>query len=333
MLRTLPALAAAALLTTGCGYVGEPLPPLANIPARVKDLAAVQRGSRIMVQFTIPIQTTEAMPIKNPVKLDLRIGTGIEPFRAGDWAAHARQVAPLPETAAGAGLAHYAIPAAEWTGKETILAVRVIGANGKEAGWSSFVILPVVPPPDQPIDVTPTATADGVRLTWRARGGNYRIFRKAQGEDFTPVATVQQPQWTDANADFGKPYTYQVQTVVKLGNNKEAESDLSAEAFITPVDQFPPAPPSGLRPSAAVNSIELAWDRNNESDLAGYRIYRTTVTALAAAPLEKLADIGQIPSYSDRNVEHGKTYRYALSAIDRAGNESPKTPPVELLLP
>jgi hypothetical protein len=330
MPRTLPALAAAALLTTGCGYVGEPLPPLANVPARVEDLAAVQRGSRIMVQFTIPLQTTEGTPIKNPVKLDLRIGTAGEPFQAGDWAAHARQVAPLPETAA---LAHYAIPAAEWIGKETILAVRVIGANGKDVGWSSFVILPVVPPPDQPAAVTPTVTADGVRLTWRARGENFQVFRKAQGEDFTPVATVQQPQWTDANAEFGKQYTYQVQTIVKLGNNKQAESDLSAEVSKTPEDTYPPAAPSGLRPSAAVNSIELAWDRNNESDLAGYRIYRTTVTAAAAAPLEKLADLGQIPSYSDRNVEHGKTYRYALSAIDRAGNESPKTPPVDVLLP
>jgi hypothetical protein len=333
MPRTLPALAAAALLTTGCGYVGEPLPPLANVPARVKDLAAVQRGSRIMAQFTIPIQTTEGTPIKNPVTLDLRIGTAGQPFNADDWAAHARQVTPLPETASGAGLAHYAIPAAEWTGKETILAVRVIGANRKEAGWSSFVILPVVPPPDQPADVTSTATADGVRLTWRARGENFQIFRKAPGENFTPVATVQQPQWTDANAEFGKQYTYQVQTLVKVSDNRQAESDLSAEVSQTPVDTFPPAVPSGLHPSAAVNSIELTWDRNHESDLAGYRIYRTTVIAPAAAPLEKLADIGQIPSYSDRNVEHGKTYRYALSAIDRAGNESPRTPPVDVLLP
>jgi len=335
MPRTLPALAAAALLTSGCGYVGEPLPPLANVPARVKDLAAVERGSRIMVQFTIPLQTTEGTLIKDPVKLDLRIGAAGQPFHADEWAAHARQVTPLPETASGTGLAHYAIPAAEFAGKEAILAVRVVGSNGKEAGWSSFVILPVVPPPDQPIDVTPTATADGVRLTWRARGGSFQVFRKAQGENFTPVATVQQPQWTDANAEFGKPYSYQVQTIVKLADNRQAESDLSAEVAITPVDKFPPAAPSGLHPSAAVNSIELAWDRNNEPDLAGYRVYRAILApgAVTAAPLEKLADIGPIPSYSDRGVEHGKTYRYALTAIDRAGNESSQTPPVEVVLP
>ena len=287
------------------------------------------------MQFTIPLRTTESTPIKEPVTLDLRIGPGGEPFHADQWAAHARKAAPLPQTNPGDGLAHYAISAAEWAGKDTIVAVRVIGANGKDAGWSSFVVVPVVPPPDQPADVTVTASAEGVRLTWKARGGNFQILRKAQGENFTPVATVQQPQWIDANAESGKQYTYQVLTIVKLGNNKEAESDLSDEASITPVDTFPPATPSGLRPSPAVTSIELAWDRNNEPDLAGYRIYRAVLTAggANAATLEKLIDIGQIPSYSDHNVEHGKTYRYALSAIDRAGNESPKTLPVEVVFP
>src|ERR1700674_765502 len=84
--------AASALFTTGCGYIGEPLPPLANVPAKVTDLWAVQRGSRIIVQFTIPDLTTEGRTIKDPVKLDLRIGTGVEPFDAGTWAAQAKSI-------------------------------------------------------------------------------------------------------------------------------------------------------------------------------------------------------------------------------------------------
>ena len=316
----------AALLATGCGYIGEPLPPLANVPARVNDLAAVQRGSRIFVQFTIPSRTTEGMIAKDPVKLDLRIGTAGAPFNADQWAAHARRV---PETTRETGMAHYTIPAAEFANQEAVLAVRAIGANGKDAGWSSFLVLPVVPPPEQPAAVTATATADGVRLTWRARGENFKVFRKAPAEGFALVATVQQTQWTDPSAEFGRQYTYQVQSIVKLGQNREAESELSAEASITPVDTFPPAAPSGLRLSPAPNSIELAWDRNREADLAGYRIYRAT----AGGPLEKLTDTSQIPSYSDRNVEHGKQYRYAIAALDNAANESAKTPPVEVLFP
>jgi hypothetical protein len=346
--------AAAALFTAGCGYIGEPLPPLANVPARVTDLAAVQRGSHLIVQFTIPDLTTEAKAIKDPVKLDLRIGTAGAPFDADKWAAQAKSI---PQGTAKTGLAHYEIPAAEWTNQEAILAVRAIGANGKEAGWSSFLVLPVVPPPERPAGVNATATAEGVHLTWRASGATFRVFRKTIGE-FALVATVQQPQWTDTATEAGTPYIYVVQTIVpfgnepvknpagntpagnnpvdktgnaidKPGNNKEAQSDLSEEFPITPVDTFAPAVPSGLSPSAATNSIELVWERNTETDLAGYRIYR----AVAGGAFEKLADVSQIPSYSDRNVEHGKTYRYAVSALDHAGNESARTPAAEVMVP
>jgi len=324
MSRVLVALAVA-LVTTGCGYVGEPMPPLANVPAKVTDLAVVQRGSRIMVQFTIPSVTTEGMDIKDPVKLDLRIGAAGEPFDAVAWTAHAKVI---PDAPVKTGQARYEIPAAEWIGKEAIVAVRVIGARGKEAGWSSFVILPVVAAPETPAAVTATATAEGVRLAWRASGASFRVFRRTT-TGFVPAGTVQQPQWTDTTTEFGKAYTYVVQTIGALGNNKEVESELSAEVTITPVDTFPPAAPSGLAPSAAANTIELAWERNTESDLAGYRIYR----ALDGGALEKLADVNQVPSYSDRKVEHGKTYRYAITAVDQAGNESARTAPAEVRLP
>ena len=48
-----------ALLVTGCGYVGDPLPPALNIPVPVADLNAVQRGDQIIIQFTVPQMTTE----------------------------------------------------------------------------------------------------------------------------------------------------------------------------------------------------------------------------------------------------------------------------------
>jgi fibronectin type 3 domain-containing protein len=32
-----------------------------------------------------------------------------------------------------------------------------------------------------------------------------------------------------------------------------------------------------------------------------------------------------LPTYSDRNVQHGKTYRYAVSAVDQKNNESAKS--------
>jgi endoglucanase len=106
---------------------------------------------------------------------------------------------------------------------------------------------------------------------------------------------------------------------VDVADGKFAESDLTAPGDITPVDVFPPAVPTGLRADAAPASIELVWDRNTESDLAGYRIYRSS----GDGPLERLAESNEIPSYSDRAVEHGKTYHYAITSFDRS------TPPNE----
>jgi fibronectin type 3 domain-containing protein len=169
------------------------------------------------------------------------------------------------------------------------------------------------------------ATADGVRLTWRARGDSFRIYRRTGSEGFAPVANVPQPTWTDSGAEFGKHYVYQVQTMVKLPNNTEAESDVSEEAGITPEDRFPPAVPAGLNAATAPNSIELSWEGDTEPDLAGYRVYRST----GAGPFEKIGEPAQMPSYSDRTVEHGKTYRYAVSAFDKTGNESARSGPVE----
>jgi fibronectin type 3 domain-containing protein len=46
-------------------------------------------------------------------------------------------------------------------------------------------------------------------------------------------------------------------------------------------------------------------------------------------PFERLPDTQELPTYSDRKVESGKAYRYAVSAIKRNGFESPMSGPVE----
>jgi hypothetical protein len=326
MRRFLPALAAllATFLLGACGYIGDPLPPLANVPKRVDDLAAIQRGASVIVQFTVPAVTTENHPIPGPVKVDLRAGAA-DQFDENQWAASSRQIPPVTLTD---HTARYEIPATEWTGKEIIFGVRIVAGNGKQSGWSNFVVVPVMLSLAKPTAVTATATAAGVRLTWQAPGAEFRVFRKTDGPAFALAATVQKPEFLDPQAEFGKPVTYTVQTIARH-DAKIAESELSDPVTLTPVDKFPPATPAGLRASTAPNSIELTWDRNSEGDLAAYRIFR----AVANGPFEKLADVSAVPTYSDRTVEPGKTYRYAITAVDRAGNESPRSPALEVVLP
>jgi hypothetical protein len=327
MRRFFPALLAAALWTGGCGHVGDPMAPRANVPGKITDLAAVQRGSLIYAQFSVPPRTTEGIAIATPLTFDLRAGPGVDPFKLEQWVAQTKQFAPF---AVQGGLAVYHIPIDGWAGKEILLSARAIGTNGKDAGWSAFVTVPVVPPPAVPQLAEPEATAQGVRLTWSGPPGDVRIWRQGPDEKaFSRIADVQQPPpWTDTTAEFGKHYTYLVQSIVKLAGGKEAESDQSAEVGLTPIDKFPPAAPTGLHASLAPSSIEITWQQNTESDLAGYRLYR----AVGDGAFERIAEVSQIPSYSDHAVEAGKTYRYAVSAIDQSGNESDRSAPVEVTM-
>jgi hypothetical protein len=314
------------LLLSGCGYIGEPLYPLLNIPSRVTDLAAVQRGAAIVYQFTLPLLTTEGKQARIG-QVEVRIGENAQgTFDTNEWVARSKRIDVafekqkhiLSET-----------PAAPWVGKEVVIAVKVSGPNKRDAGWSNLAIVNVVAPLTAPAAVEATAVAEGVRVSWQGPAGRYRVFRRVEPDQAVSLmTTVEGNQWLDTTTEYGKQYHYIVQAVQKTGSG-EVESEVSQEATKTPVDEFPPAVPRGLNAIAAAENIELVWERDTEPDLAGYRLYR----AVGDGKLEKIADIQDAPSYSDRKLESGKRYRYAVSAVDRSGNESKLSEPVEITAP
>jgi hypothetical protein len=317
-------LIAPALALFGCGYPGEPLPPLLNIPQRVTDLAAVERGSKIIVQFTVPKLTTESVVIKGPLHFDLRAGEpGPAPFDTNVWVASAISVGEVTPVE---GRVRYEVAAMPWIGKEVVFAVKVSGPGGKDAGWSNPVVVSVVPSLNKPDELKAQPVREGVRLTWRGSGPSYRVYRRAQDEkEFSVAATSNKNEWSDVNTEYGKTYRYLVQAVAG-----QAESEPSDEVDITPRDIFPPPIPSGLTAVPTTNSIELAWEPVTDADLAGYRIYRVPASG---GDFERIGETTQAPSFSDRKIEPGKQYRYAVTAFDGNGNESERSQPIEVPAP
>ncbi len=315
------------LLLSGCGYIGEPLPPLLNIPGRGENLAAVQRGSNLIVHFTLPTLTTEGQVLKRGVQTDLRVGPKpAGQFKGYDWAPTAKAI---PGGTSANGIATFEFPATDWIGKEVVVSVRIVGANGRDAGWADPVTLIVVPPPETPHDVTAEAVPQGVHLTWRGAGTAFAILRRGPDEkEYQSLARSDKPEWTDSTAEFGKAYSYIVQSLVKAGE-REAQSELSKEVSIAPVDTFPPAIPAGLTAVPSTTSVELVWERSADASLAGYRVYR----AVGSGAFERISDTQQLPAYSDRKIESGKTYRYTVTAVKKNGLESKPTEPVEVAAP
>jgi hypothetical protein len=196
MLRLRTILVAASLVwLCACGYVGEPLPPTPNIPRQVTDLRVVQRGNKLVVDFTIPPLTTDGLVLQNLGNADLQIGDK-----------------PVPVTVTKTGPVHTETPAKDWIGQEPNVRVRI--GNGRErfSNWSNYVTVAVVEPLERPADVKAEADPKGVRLTWRPErrsGVTWRVTRDKQ--DFTS----DRPEFVDTGAQYGTEYKYQVVAILK----------------------------------------------------------------------------------------------------------------------
>ncbi len=68
-------------------------------------------------------------------------------------------------------------------------------------------------------------------------------------------------------------------------------------------------------------SLLVTWNRNTESDLAGYIVSYGT----RAGTFSNSVDVHNVTSYRISNVQNGVTYYVAVSAYDTSGNVSPRS--------
>jgi hypothetical protein len=313
-----------AVLWSGCGYVGEPLPPLLNIPSAVTDLQARQVGDRIRIEFTIPPLTTEGEVFTGLDRVELRIGpSGEGPFSADAWAAGATV---LEGVQAGNGRVVFDTPAAPWAGREVVVGANLHANNRRMSGWSNLAAVAVIQPLARPSSVAVSAVKEGVSLAWKGSAPGYRVFRQAPGEsEFTRAADVAPAEWTDTATEYGKPYEYQVIAVAKTATG-EAVSDPSSVVRVVPEDRFPPEPPAGLSAVASTSTVELAWEPS--AGATAYTLYRA-----AEGEWERVGSTTGTPAHSDKPPRSGVAYRYAVTASDAAGNESAKSEAVQVTAP
>lgn len=88
-------------------------------------------------------------------------------------------------------------------------------------------------------------------------------------------------------------------------------------------DTTPPAVPNGVTASASGQTqVDLSWENNTESDLAGYNVYRSTTSDFAADASHLVASGVSSGSFSDDGLSCETDYYYMVTAEDDAGNES-----------
>jgi hypothetical protein len=121
--------------------------------------------------------------------------------------------------------------------------------------------------------------------------------------------------FTHEGAAPGKEQCFVVRSVAPVGT-ATIESDPSDPICLTPKDIFPPAAPKSLQAVGSAGVVNLIWDANTESDLAGYLVLRgeapgDTLQPLTPEPIKETR-------YQDRTTRPGVTYVYAVVAVDRA---------------
>ncbi len=155
----------------------------------------------------------------------------------------------------------------------------------------------------------------------------------------TPLVKIGEsdsPNFGDGHVEFGKTYIYSVRSVLDYSGAVIESSD-SNLLTITPRDTFPPAAPTGLigifvpAGNREPAYVDLSWVVSSEPDLAGYRVYRSERAGVLGTSLD--TQLLLTPAFRDMNVVSGRRYLYAVTAVDRSGNESSPSAAIGVSVP
>ena len=361
------ALTALCLLLASCAQVGHPLPPSLELPKPPTDLHASRKGDRVTLSWSEPALTTDRQSVRylGPTLICRSLESEIA--ECGTLAAtlpapsvvpqrpkSSRGKAPKSESQHPTRQAYTdTLPAAlqqQDPAAEVTYAVEVLNRNARSAGLSNRVHVPAIATLPPPGDLSAKLTGDGTALTWTSAANQkpaaspavelrYRIYRRDEssgkdaiaGEVPVPSAEPSPVHFTDTGLEWEKTYLYRVAAVTFL---KRPDSEVQIEGDDTPPvrvvahDVFPPNVPAGLQAAYSGEGqkpfIDLIWAPVTNPDLAGYNVYRAEANGAA---VKVNSDPVKSPAYRDSAVVPGKTYTYAVSAIDVRGNESQRSEP------
>ncbi|HKW32176.1 MAG TPA: hypothetical protein VJN92_04175 [Candidatus Acidoferrum sp.] len=359
------------IFISGCGAPGDPVPPSPPVPVAVSDLAAHQAGDGVELFFSLPPKTVSGEKLTAPPAVEILQGS-LKPNGAPDPKSF-RVVYTIPSAVVtnylAAGYVRFTDPISP---KETkahpgttyAYLIRTRLSKKRASADSNIVTTHLFPVPQSVSSAQLQVTENAVNLNWavptRTSAGDplsgisgYRIYRGAIDPHapaladrdlsavhwISPLALLDSSttnSYSDKKFEFGKTYVYSVRSVISVDGN-EIESDNSEPVTVTPLDTFPPAAPQDLvaavlpAEAPATFAVDLSWSINLETDFAGYRVYRSEQEGARGQLITP--DLLPTPAFRDSSIVLGRHYWYAVTALDRAGNESAASSSVAVDIP
>lgn len=336
-------------LAPTCGKRRPPLPPIERVPQRTEALSGVQRGNQIILIWPAPVRNASEGSVQSIRRVDVyRVAERPNaplPMTEDQFADRATLIGSVPyeEIKKGEATLTY-VDQLDMGGELSRLryAIRYVNSAGQRAAFSNFFLME----PAAKISGPPTVIRTGNEysenantISWEAPKKNvdgstpvnllgYNVYRtNADKLEAEPKPLNRQPitatQYADKTFKFGEKYVYFVRAV-SLGTEAKPVESLSSNSIeLSQTDTYPPAAPSLAPPGIGPGRLALFWTANPEPDVVGYYLWRTTDPNLPKDKWTKLTPTLYIKTtFTDENVETGKTYYYYVKAVDSAGNES-----------
>jgi hypothetical protein len=128
------------------------------------------------------------------------------------------------------------------------------------------------------------------------------------------------PHTQGTNGVFTSINAYDRTEVSAIGFQIYASGNPDAIIRVRPRLIQPPGAPTGLTATAEANEILLDWNDNNEWDLTGYNVYRSTTSG--SGYIKQNSSLVTVSHYTDSNIYFGTTCYYVVTAVDIDANES-----------
>lgn len=189
-----------------------------------------------------------------------------------------------------------------------------------------------------PKDLTPPAAVSGLKpelkdksvlLRWMVSKESdctgYNVYKStSEKSGFVKMNTTllakTESTFTDKDVKEGTQYFYYLETVDKNDNASKTE----AVSYSMP-DMTPPSIPKNLKATSETGKISLTWDRNTDSDLEGYYVFRALKNEESDFQLLNNEPL-KANSFTDTLLkEAGNYFLYRICAVDKNYNRSNPT--------
>jgi hypothetical protein len=337
-----------ALSLSACGKRRPPLPPVENIPQRTELLSGVQRGNRVILSWPAPRRNASDESVQSIRRADIyRLAEDVRdplPLTEEEFSARSTLIGSVSfEQPVQTATISYTDELSLTEPVRLRYAVRYVNASGQRASFSNFLLIEPAASVSQPpvLSSTPEVRENAIIVRWEPPSANvdntqpanllgYNVYRSASSQNEpaqTPLNSrpIVATSYSDQSFAFGEEYVYLVRAV-SLGTGGEPVESLNSNAVdVKPLDTFPPARPSGLTAAASIAPLRISifFAANQERDVAGYNLYRSTDKDLPKEQWTKLnRSLLDRTTFQDEAVQSGLRYFYYVTAVDSAGNVS-----------